>query len=818
MMTDGMPATKNNIGDYRLPGLISACPLGWFILLISALTIIVYRHYLFFEDLFLFKDVGSDTVLFFYPRLVLIADYLRTDGIPGWSFNSGMGQNIFPNSLGNLFNLLLYAIGSERLAYGIGYVEAFKVIVGGIVFFLYLRLVSSNYFVCLVGGLLYAFSGYMVLGGTWYIFSTEAVFLAVLLYAFELYLQKKLLWPLPLAVALIASSFTVDLYTHALFMVCYGVIRYQDTFGWHPRKIAVFFLKLIGLGLIGCGMAAVFLVANVGEIFQSDRVSGIASMTSVLQGQPVLSMADGHALVTAIMRTFSSNMLGIGSNYHGVNNYLEDPNFYCGLVSLLLAPQLFVFLDNRQRVRYGLLAAILVLPVIFPYFRYAFWLFSGDYFRVYSLFVSLVLLLFALRALGNIIESGQLNTRLLVITLAILLCGLLFPYGNPDQFTHFAEHTALVWMSAGLLCLYALLIVGMHSGKYRSAASVLLLVAVCAELVLNASMTVNDRPVISGKEFSGHTGYNDESVEAIAYLKKNDQGFYRIEKDYSSFKSTNIFNTTLNDGMVQGYRGTSTYQSFNITSYLEFLSEMDLVSEFDNKKGRRWILGLRDRPILLSFASVKYLLSRKPISSSYQGFQTIGHVGGVRVEKNLFALPFGFTYDSYIPLSKFSRLATGQKDIALIKGVVLDDLTAQRETGYLRQVSTDAISNDFDPKEFEADVEARRNEAMQIDSFSQNDIAGRISLKQARLLFFSIPYDTGWHVDIDGMPAELVRVNVGFTGLLVPPGSHGIRLVYQPAYWRTGWACSIGFTILLLLLSWESKLMLFIGKRKPGSS
>lgn len=768
---------------------------GMFITLVIMLIFYVYQDYLLFDKLLLFKDIGGDTLNTFYPRLVHLSDYLRTDGLPRWSFNRGMGQSIFPNSLGSPFDWPLFALGSKWLAYGIVYAEALKIILCGTIFYLYLRQVLLNPYVCMIGGLLYAFSGYMILGGSWFsIFSTEAVYLALLLYAFEHYLQKGVWWPFPMVIALIASAYPFDLYTNAVFLLFYGVLRLYDYYGWHPQAMVRFFLKVASLSLMGAGIASIFLFANVQEMLQSHRISGKASMSGLLHDHGVFSFADKGENIAALMRAFSNNLNGVASNYHsmgnyhGMGNYIEAPLFYCGLISLLLAPQIFVFFGRRQRILYGVLTLAFILPVVFPYFRYAFWLFSGDYYRILSLFIALVALLFALKALENIMASGRLNVWLLVGTLAVLLGALLFPY-------ELAPNLILKWVTAGFLSLYTLLIFCISREKTRSPAATLLIVAICAELAMTASMTVNGRPVVTAEEFHDRIGYNDYSVDAVNYFKKNDKSFYRIEKTYSSSPA---INDSLNDGMVQGYWGTSSYTPFNKDSYVDFMDAVGLISEDTNRDGQRWIYGLRERPILLAFASVKYLLTKSPQIYTDYGFQVVGKKGDIFGMKNLFALPFGFTYDSYMPRDEFNHLTARKKDIALIKAVVLDPPLEEAAKGYYQQVSARDIGEGYKKQQFEADLQARQNHFLEIDSFSQNKIVGKITIERDRMLFFTIPFDKGWQAMIDGMPAELQRVNIGFTGLMITPGFHKIRLTYQPEYWVVG--CFVSALSLLVLM------------------
>ena len=47
-------------------------------------------------------------------------------------------------------------------------------------------------------------------------------------------------------------------------------------------------------------------------------------------------------MAAAILRQFSNDMAGTGSHFLGWQNYLEAPSSYCGLICLLLTPQVFV--------------------------------------------------------------------------------------------------------------------------------------------------------------------------------------------------------------------------------------------------------------------------------------------------------------------------------------------------------------------------------------------------------------------------------------------------------------------------------------------
>jgi hypothetical protein len=68
-------------------------------LTVAAVAIIVilavmFGAFLVGRQVYLFRDIGSDTVNVYYPELHHVAHHLRTEGLPRGAFSQGMGQSI----------------------------------------------------------------------------------------------------------------------------------------------------------------------------------------------------------------------------------------------------------------------------------------------------------------------------------------------------------------------------------------------------------------------------------------------------------------------------------------------------------------------------------------------------------------------------------------------------------------------------------------------------------------------------------------------------------------------------------------------------
>ncbi len=785
------------------------------LVLLLLLTALGFRSFLTLEKTYLFKDNASDSLNQTYPMLVHISDYLRRDGWPRWSFNQGLGQNIIGRDLGDPFNYILFFMPRNWIAYGMAYMEALKVVLAGVLFYLYLRILGLSYYPRLIGSLCYAFCGYIILGGSFGVLGTETVYFAFLLFAVEMFIRRRRWTWLPPAMALLVALQPFNLYLFGIFIVFYAVARLVEE-GWSFKPLCFFPLKLLGWSLLGVALGAVIIIGSLLQILQSPRITGESSYFHILLAQPMLQLDLPIYYLSALLRLFSNDLMGTGSYFRGWNNYFESPIFYCGLPILLLAPLVFLFLNRRQKILYACMAAICLLPVVFPYCRYILWAFTGDYVRTLSLFFVVILLYFGLRSLDGILRSAKLDALLIIVVLAALLFGLFLPYNaycthitDPAlerQIISFPAQTFLMnqplaQILARFLVLYAILIYGLSLPRYRILSQIVLLIVLCIELVYATSITLNNRPVVTGMELRQKVGYNDYTIEAVNDIRRHDPTFFRLTKNYSSSPAMHY---GINDGMIQNYYGTSSYNSFNQRYYIEFLREMGIIDVTDERK-TRWAAGLLETPLLQSLCSVKYLLSKVPPPGlDNEGYEALATFGNVHAYRSSLALPFGFTYSEYMPYRDFHNLDKARKTFVLYNAAVVDDADEKLVSG-LTPFHPNSLAAPETLMELSPYIKALGKETLLVTEHRQNVIKGDINVSQKKLLFFSIPYDRGWKATVDGTRCEWLKVNVGFMGLVLDKGVHHVQLVYEPPLWLAGMGCSAAGLILYGWLIWKSR-------------
>lgn len=773
------------------------------------LILYLFYDYLFLRNLYLFKDVANDSLNIFYPRWMQSVDYLSKYGIPMWSCKSGMGENIFPGSLNSPFSLLLYLFG-DSLAYGIIYIEVLKVLLLWIISFCYFRTISLSKYVSGIGGLALAFSGYMMAGSSgWYGHSSLILYGVFLFLAFEQLYLKKRWYYFPLAIVLISSASLFYVYIFTLFLIVYILLRFISDHGFKVKRLFLLFLNMGFLGILGLSINAIFLIPSFMNMINSPRVGGDSGHFNKLMQTSVFSFASGIEYVSIILKLFATNILGSGEifvqtinnqkvmvqAYHGWGNYFESPLFYCTLPVLLLLPQVFIFLSKRQKVLYATLLSLLGIILLFPFFRYALYMFAGNYFKGgLNFFIPFIFVFCAMQALNYIESNKRLNAKLLIVTLMILLTLLYLPY-------LFGYGTLIVLQlqlfSSIFLILYAFLLLRIPFLKSQLIWKFLFMIALIIEVGYLTDLTLNNRVALSVKEFKSKEGYNDYTADALEFIKKRDDGFYRIQKEYDS---TPAIYESLNDAMVQDFYGTSSYSSFNQSYYIKFLAAVDII-DASNESHTRWAPGLVRNPLLQSFASVKYGLSKTvQIYFPKFGYKLINKIGDVYIYENLQFIPLGFTIEKYMLESEFFKLNTLQKGGAILQAIIVDDKLEKNYKEFPFIIAKE-IPLIYNLSLYIDDVKVLRKDTLRIQQFSPNKISGKITLNKNKMMLFTIPYDRGWSVTVDNKKRTLELVDFGFMGVMIPKGNHIVELSFHPPNLILGMVISlIGFFIYIFML------------------
>lgn len=88
----------------------------------------------------------------------------------------------------------------------------------------------------------------------------------------------------------------------------------------------------------------------------------------------------------------------------------------------------------------------------------------------------------------------------------------------------------------------------------------------------------------------------------------------------------------------------------------------------------------------------------------------------------------------------------------------------------------------------------------EVSEYRDGYFKGTVEAENGQILFFSIPYDEGWSLFVDGKEAEVKTVLGAFMAIELSEGSHSIELRYtSEGFWQGLWISLISLILFLLL-------------------
>ena len=763
-------------------------PLLAFIIIEILLIAVTFKDYLLFHKLPLFTDIGSDSLTFSYPLFANMATVFSSGKLPSWSFSIGMGYpfNIFT---ANFLDLPIFLFGKGAVTHAIIFVFILKLFLTGLCFYWYLSIIGLSKAVRVAGSVQLSFCSYMLISLPWFETPYDVLYAALLLVSLELGIIKKQWWFLSIPVFLLVSYSIVNIYCFIILSFFYVVIRHYEGQSIFNRSDIV---KSLTYSLIGVLASFFFSCYALQIALNSPRGSTDASHVNSLMSQSVLTTGHMVDYVTAVYRSFSSDILGSSTNYSGCRNYLEAPIIYCGLIVPLLVPLMILHArDTKKRIVYLAPVFLLIVPVVLPYARYAFWLFLGDYFRTLSLITSILLAYIALRGLDALWKGTRFRRPAVLLVTLFMLAMLFYPYPLHGMILH-RKILSLVKI---FLAAYGVLLLLSTIPQFSYYIKSLIFGMVLLETMIFSWTTVNKREAVCRKKWESAWGFNDRTNDALNYLKSIDSSFYRIHKTYSSTPTCSI---GWNDAMAQGFYGTSCYLSFNQVNYIRFLALLDIVDLHD-ESSTRWSQGIEDRPILRALTSERYWLMKNDRQPPQDGCRLIDTIGGIAVLQDDCSLPLGFCYDTVMSENDFKKLPKTQKEAALLRCVVLPDSATIRNR-FARLAPGELASKSS--ANYRNSIAFLKRDTLSMISFREDRIRGIVHVDKPKVLFMSIPFDRGWSLSIDKKRCAVQCVDGGMIGAFIPEGKHSVELRYKHPHFIASAVISSAGLLLFFIVFW----------------
>ena len=272
-----------------------------------------------------------------------------------------------------------------------------------------------------------------------------------------------------------------------------------------------------------------------------------------------------------------------------------------------------------------------------------------------------------------------------------------------------------------------------------------------------------------------------EAPELNAVLP--DDVFYRLDA-YDSYNNLGLW---LDKSCIQFFNSTVA------PSILEFYPTVGVKRDV-NSKPEASLYALR------GLLSVRYTLVPKEKVEDWEkekleGWNLVSSTTSYLIYENENWVPMGLTYDSYITEEDFETVSDTNAGNVLMKALLLTDEQVERY-GQMMQNLTDDEKNNISYEDYVQDCTARRESAVTSFTATRTGFTAQADLEAENLVLFSVPYDDGFTATVNGVPAEVEKVDNGLMAVAAPAGHSEIVFTYHTAGLRQSVAVSAGAIVV----------------------
>ena len=733
------------------------------------------------------------------PFYQMVHDAVR-NGELGWSNTTDLGSSLIGSYtfylFGSPFFWLTLPFPSKVVPYLMGPLLILKFGSASLTGYIYLRRYVRDKNLAVIGGILYAFSGFSVYNVFFNHFHEAIVFFPLLLAAIDEYMETKRRGVVALAVfaaCLVNYYFFVGM---VAFVVIYWFLR---MFVGSYKLSAGDFLPLAFEVCIGFGATAVLMIPTVLFVIQNPRVNDAP------QGFGALVYDSEQRYLHIISSMF------FPPDIPARPNFTPDSNSKWASIAAWLPlfgmTGVIAFLQSRSKSWLKKLLPFLFVCTLVPLLNAIFQMFVMTYYARWFFMLTLMMVLATLMAIENSRTKWQPAIALsLVITLFISLCIGLLPNGESgDDLTlweviglekypeRFWIYCAFAFMSLAGATLLVRSLKTDRKGFYVKTMACLGIVS-----VLYSGYIIG-----LGKS---HSYDVDDFI--IPYVLNNGEDL-KIDREELMTVRSDFYDSMDNVGMYWQIPNIQAFQSVVPGSIYRFYPSVGVDRDVGSRPEAKYY-GLR------SLLSVKYLFNY-PDDEQFRnedgkmkmpGYKYQGTQNGFVVYENKHYIPYGFWYDKYITTEQYDETEEKLRHLLLLKAMVveMDDEEALSDT---MEHMEDPAAETYDIPSYTNDCETLKTHTCDSFRYGKNSFEASITLPEGigdKMIFFSVPYEDGWSAEINGQPVDIYQANIGFMAVRAKAGqTNEIKFTYTTPGLLSGAVTSVFCVILYIIYLLVSK-------------
>ncbi len=713
------------------------------------------------------------------PFYQMAHDSILTGNIR-WNWYTDLGANFIGSYafylLGSPWFWLTLLFPSKAVPYLMAPLLMLKIATAAVTGCAYIKRFVANSNYAVIGGLLYAFSGYSIYNIFFNHFHEVVAIFPLLLIAMEEFMVNGRRGQFALAVGLCAFVNYYFFFGEVIFCVLYFIFRCVYDRG----NKAGFYLTLKKFGLLaleavlGLLLSCCLLLPALMAIVDNPRTSNfLFGWNGIFYGN-----VQRYGLI------FSSFFFP--PDIPAYPNFFPDSNAKWSSVSAFLPlfsmSGVLAFFKGCKRHWAKALLGVCVLIAFVPFLNSAFSAFNSSYYARWFFMFVLIMAMMTAVALERYREEFKFGIKwTLIITLCFSVLAIFPSYEDGELvFGQLINYQERFWpymiISVMGLVLASFLVQLDGRVMFRAAT-----VSVCfLSVVMSVLMLALGKANPANAHRVSEMGL--KGAEKFSFLADNPEDFYRIDLDDCM------------DNFPM-YWKIPTIQAFHSVVPGSIFEFYDTIG-YDRSVGSRPEL---DYDALRPLTSVKYLLAYETEEEDpdISGFTYVATENELKIYENENFIPMGFTYDYYVDEEQMDSYNEGKRDWLMLAGIYLDEEAIARNRDILEPLPDSEFPELTDEglAELAAD---RREETCQSFVRDNEGFTATIDLSEENLVFFSVPWDKGWSATVNGEPVQIEKANAGFMAVRVPAGQSEIRFTYKTPGLTAGVCITIGSGILLL--------------------
>lgn len=724
------------------------------------------------------KAQGSDVIRQLYPWKFFATSQLRQGNIPLWDPYNFSGNPLMANIQSGVFNPLnaIFLLIPFNSAWSV-FIFLIPVL-SSIFMYMLLRELDSSRESALFGGIVFAFSSYMVVWMEWGNVGHALLWLPLILLLTEKIVKKSdvknYLFLILSFVFCILSGYVQGYFYITFSSILFFLTRsIQDkTLSW---KKSIYFFAGIMLPIL---ISSFQILPSIELFLNSSRNNySLSDITKILS--PIWYS------ITVLIPDFFGNPAT--RNYWVGGTYIERVSYF-GVIPFVLAIfSLVNFRKNKYGIFFGILFILsfaLSLDFFLDRFVYLFpipFISTTIPTRILSLFVFSGSVL---SAFGLDLFLAEKEKKKLYVVIAFLFCIFLIAFLS----TFFLRSIdALVSrrniiLPFGLFFSFSILFL-LQSFLRKKIKDIVIIIAFVLTIIDLFYFFQKITPFSSQNLIYPKTNIFSFITQKSGYNRVWGYGSGYVQSNIQTYEK--LFSTDGYDPLHSLRYGELLSTSINARMPSSIMRSDAVINggynSGDDLKNNTY------RQTLLNLLGVKYLITKNLNASLPDFYKPVYQENDVIIYENQNSLPRAFLVNKY-------NLVTQKNKI--ISQLFSDKLVKNRQKIILEEKPDIQLSNTFD-----------NTSIVKINSYDPNRVIIQTQSKQNSLLFLSDTYYPGWEVLVDNKKSKIYRANYAFRSVALQKGTHTVEFFYYPDSFRLGLELS-AFSVVCLILG-----MLFLSKR-----